>query len=277
MRRTDVRGTWICVRPDHLLAKVNLLQWTTVTISPLAMVTYVAAPTLSGPSRAALEVQAAQVHAGALARPTLEAYRAGPRVERPSFVESAACRGSAAQTMRGRWPSKWRAAGGLVLFCMMSEALESLGVFAMVRQLFDKAMTTYTLGRAGAGWAESAWSSGLAMFNAAWSFLEVFGAPHRVLLYALGFCIVLRAFAPQGHQEDDVDDAEPSVDSPTSPTEPQVPAGVREQNPLLEAQTAELADLKMKHEHLQQDIEELRRHREVDRLLRRAGDERRRG
>ena len=44
-----------------------------------------------------------------------------------------------------------------------------------------------------------------------------------------------------------------------------------------EVQAAELTDLRMKHERLQRDIEELRRHREVDRLLRRAGDERRRG
>ena len=161
---------------------------------------------------------------------------------------------------------------------MMSEALEPLGVVAMIRRLIDKSVTTYTTCHAAAGGAESAWRSGLAMLRAVWFSLEVFGEPHRIFLYALGFCIILRALAPQRYQGDDTDDAEPSIDSPTTPPEPlEVPAGVRGQNLLVEAQAAELAELRMKHEHLQQDIEELRRHREVDRLLRRAGDERRRG
>ena len=223
-----------------------------------------------------LEVQAAQVHAGTLACRTLEGYRAGPRGGRPSIVASGSHQGGASQTVRGRLPSKWRTAGGLVFLYMMSEVLESLGVAAVIRRLIDKSVTTYTICRAAAGGAESAWSSGLTMVNAVWSFLGVFGEPHRVLLYVLGFCIILRALAPQRSQEDGTDDAEPSADSPTTPPEPLgVTAGVRGQSLLFEAQAAELTDLRVRHERLQRDIEELRRHREMDRLLRRAGDDRR--
>ena len=198
LRRTDVRGTWICIRPDNSLAKVNLLQWTTVTISPLATVTYAAAPTLAGPRRAMLEIQAAQVHAGTLVCPTLEAYRAGPRGGRPSSVESGARPGSASQTVRGRLPSKWRAAGGLVFLYMMSEALEPLGVVAMIRRLIDKSVTPYNTCHAAAGGAESAWRSGLAMLRAVWFSLEVFGEPHRIFLYALNSASSCAPWRPRG-------------------------------------------------------------------------------
>ena len=277
LRRTGVRGQWICVRPDNSIAKVNLQRKGTVAVHPLAPVTYVPASALAVPMREMLMGQAAQVHAGTLACPTLEDYRAGRRGWWRALVVLAACPSSVAQTMRWCLRSRWRAAGGLVFLYMVHEGLEFLGVFAMISRLYDMAVATYTSAHAVAAEAESAWSSGLAMIDAGWSFLEFFGEPRRVLMYGLGLCIILRALGDQGHEDDETSSTDSSIGLPATPPEsPRVSAGVLELKPLLEAQTVAIADLRVKHEELQQGIEESRQHREADMLLRRAEDERRR-